>query len=461
MKRIIPYLITGILLFLPGYSCKKDIAPQTEIIPAETIATNKWIYDNMNMYYLWKTEMPTTIDNTKESDPEKYFYKLLYNDKDKWSFITSDYASLESELGGNPVTMGYSPAFYLTANYKVIIVVQYVYPGSAAADAGLKRGDIILAIDNASLDTTNYFKKYSGTSYTVQLGKISGNTLNFTGESLSMTARTTLTDPAIYHSVFNVNGHKTGYLVYVEFITGENNAYLADMDNIFNEFRDSTISDLIVDLRYNPGGEVNAAIHLSSLIAPSTVTETQEVLINLQYNSDLQEYLISNDYSDRLYYKFENTTSNINMSHVYFLTTSRSASASELVITGLKPYMNVTQIGESTYGKYCGSWVLPDDNKKWAIMPIVTKFSNADGFTDFVNGLTPDYSIDDDLITAAQFGDISDPMVAKAISLITGKSVTSKSLRLANILNLKQIIPLEMKVKSNLVFDKLSSLKAK
>jgi carboxyl-terminal processing protease len=457
MKRLFFYSVSVLVALLIVYSCKKNTTTEVTV-PAATIATNQWIYENMNMYYLWKDQMPTNIDNTKESDPEAYFYKLLYNQLDKWSYITSDYATLAAELGGTPMTMGYSPAFYLVGTKQVVIVVQFVYPGSAAEEAGLKRGDIILTIDNIVLDTTNYYDKYSGTSYSVQLATVSGGVLTATGESISMTARTTLADPAIYHTVFNVNGRKVGYLVYVEYITGESNSYLTSMDNIFSEFKDSTITDLIVDLRYNPGGEVDAAIHLASSIAPSSVDDAGNIMVNLEYNSDLQSYLTTNGYTSYLNYKFEVVPDNLNLSHVYFLTTGHSASASELTITGLKPYMTVTQIGEYTYGKYCGSWVIPDDNQAWAIMPIVTKFANADGYTDFVNGLTPDYSISDDLVYAVPFGDISDPMVAKALSLIAGKSVTSKSLRTPAELNFKQIFPARAEIRRNLFLPALPSL---
>jgi len=453
MKKILFYILSGTLVVTLTFGCKKDAAVEETKIPDEIIATNKWIYDNLSQYYLWNNRMTTGIDNTKERDPETYFYKLLYTEKDKWSYITPDYAKLSSELNGDPVTMGYYPAFYLVGTKNVIIVVCYVYPGSAAAEAGLERGDIILKIDNAALDTANYYDMYSGTSYSVQLATVTNNTLVETGESLNMTARVTSTDPAVEHKVLDIGGHKIGYLAYVEFIKGENDAFLLKLDSIFTEFKTAGISDLIVDLRYNPGGEINAALHLASEIAPSEVTGSKAIMVNLLYNDDLLAYLKSNNYESYLYYKFESISTNINMNRVYFLTTSRSASASELIITGLEPFMDVVQIGEPTYGKYVGSWVMPDDNEQWAMMPIVTKFSNANGFSDFVNGLTPDYEVEDEQVNAVPFGDPSDPMIAKAIELATGKSAKSVKVKTTGQEMFKQIVPPEMKLKNNLVIN--------
>lgn len=426
----------------------------TGSVSKEILATNTWIKENMEFYYLWNDQLPdTTVVNYRtETDPEAYFYKLLYIG-DSWSWITDDYASLAEEYGltsqnmkkGLAATMGYDPTFYTFSDGKsVFMLVNYVYPGSAAEKAGLKRGNIILSINNTDLDTTNYYELYSASSYSVQLGKITVSNSSLyildANKSLNLTAVSGSYDPAVYHSVIDTLGYKIGYLAYTEFVAGTNDAYLNSLDAVFSEFKSAGISDLIVDLRYNPGGLIDAAAYLASEIAPATtIASPQKILVNLTYNAEYQAEL-EKYYPEELYYKFVSVASNLNLSKVYFLSTWATASASELLITGLEPYMNVIQIGESTYGKYVGSYILADDNEEWAMLPIVMKYANANGYTDFKDGLTPDYqvyddivyddsSINNDLVYYYPLGSTSDAMTKTAIRLISGTYSTSVATR--------------------------------
>lgn len=465
MKTKITTLLWVLLLAGIVQSCKKDPDPDPDPgneIPASVLKTNEWIYENMSLYYFWTSFMPE-IDRTKEADSEAYFNKLLH-DEDQWSTITPDYKKLEGELSGEPTSMGFHPKFYRLGEANVFIVVSYVYPGSPAALAGLKRGDIILTLNNNLLTMQNYYDEYSATNYSVQTGKIEGpegnQTLVPTGVSVDLSAKVIQADPAIHNEVIEINGHKIGYLVYVGFISGDNNKYLTTLDNIFNAFKAEGITDLVVDLRYNPGGDINAASHLASAIAPASAGANADILIRMKYNNDLQAYLESNpQFAGNLAYKFRQIPSNLNMDRVVFLTTGGSASASELVIVGLEPYMNVIQIGEPTYGKYTGSWVIPDDDEQWGMMPIVLKYENKDGKTDFVDGLEPDIEMDDEVIGSGEFGQYTDPLLARAILALTGQPVPeTKAAKSLTLPGLKQVMPREKELMNNLFVPSIHEL---
>jgi carboxyl-terminal processing protease len=449
MKTVINTLTKTFLLalfFLPVLiSCEKDddnyiVDNPVTVNPADSVklVISTWIYDWMNDVYYWNDMFPSDINIEEETDPEALFYELVYASEDRWSFITDDYETLESELSGMTLSMGYSPMFGLFTNTNMVfIVVEYIYPGSPAEAAGLKRGDIILTINGDFMDTTNYYDLYSQTSYTVGLGECSGNTIAMSGKTISMTAAIIDADPLIYDTIFNISGVKTGYIVYTEFITGSAEAYKETLDAVFDDFKSKEVSELIVDLRYNPGGEIDAAAYLASAISPASAVSNASVFSTFVYNAQLQNYyeLTEGPESENLVCKFPANSHNINLDRVYFMTTYYTASASELLITGLEPYMDVRIVGEATYGKYVGSWLIYDDNEprkhNWAIVPVVLKYANADGYTDFKNGLKPDHTIEDDLIEARPFGDTGDPMLAYALENITGTTIgpTIKSTR--------------------------------
>ncbi|MFC2091098.1 peptidase S41, partial [Bacteroidota bacterium] len=152
------------------------------------------------------------------------------------------------------------------------------------------------------------------------------------------------------------------------------------------------------------------------------------------WNDRYQNYFLEEDVdSPYLVLHFEETVStNLNLSDIYFLTTGHSASASELTIIGLDPYMNVTTIGENTYGKCYGSFTFDDiedpPRHNWAMQPLVFKYANVEGFTDFTDGLVPDIFVEDNLFNATEFGDMADPLLARALEEITGVSPLSRKM---------------------------------
>ena len=171
-----------------------------------------------------------------------------------------------------------------------------------------------------------------------------------------------------------------------------------------------------------------------------------EVFSKEIWNSKMNE-LIKEEYPQRLENLFTDKTDSednpislpgLNMSEVYFITSQSTASASELLINGLKPYINVIQIGDVTLGKNVGSITLYDyidnnsltknPNHNYAMQPIVLKIANSEGNADFVNGLLPDRSIKEDKFNLGIIGDVNEPILSETLSRINGSSKKVKKL---------------------------------
>lgn len=427
----------------PSGSGLPDIGKDAESIP-------EWIYEEMSFYYFWNDDI-SKDEPSGDEDPESYFYNLLDNN-DIFSFISDDAEAIKEEMTGTILAMGFSSSYGLFSNSNnLFAVVEYVYRDSPAEKAGLKRGDIILKINGERLTNDNYLKLSSNEGFSLGFGEYNGNGIIDANREMNIATGQIELDPVIYSEVMTVDNQKTGYLVFVDFIAGENDKWLKSLGNAIGEMKEEGITQLIMDLRYNPGGEVKVAEYLASAIAPVSVVNSRDVLVRYTYNENLTDHFtgVQGVDSPNLLSRFAPNINNLNLDNVIFLTTHSTASASELVINGLEPYMDVTIVGEPTFGKFYGAFLLFDENDppkhNWAIAPITLKYANADGVTDFANGLTPDIFLEDDMLHAKDFGDDSDPMLATAIAYLKGEIIDNSSGRIATtrkyepIYNLKRI----------------------
>lgn len=410
--RTYKILLFVTLLFIGIASCKKDEND------TESLKISHWIYSIMKQYYLWNNTISDSKAPNSETEPIEYFKSLLNIPTDKWSFIVDDYPGFSQSMSGNPTSMGYESVYGKFSNSgNVYALVKYVYPDSPADVAGLKRGDFILKINNTVLTEENFQALFTLDTYTLTLGKYIDNSVVETGSKISMTVASIDINPAISEKVFTINNKKIGYLAITEFINAEN--FIKRVTPSILNLKSQNINELIIDLRYNTGGDVKSAIWLGSVLAPINNTQNKDVFVKLVFNKDLQAHM---EQENQTQFTFEYLPDlNLNIDNIYFLTTNFStASASELVICGLEPYMNVVQIGENTIGKYLGMWVIPHEEKVWAILPVTFKYTNVLDFSDFDDGLVPDYFINDPLDKGYAFSDENDPLIAKAIEVITG-----------------------------------------
>lgn len=420
-----------------------DVTPQTSTSTSDNQTVNDWILSNMQDVYYWNDKIPANPDKTLA--PDAFFDSILNKydattnpTGDRFSWIEESGTQLQAELSGQTLTTGMEFDLYLRSSGSTAVIAQvlYVLPGSPAALAGIKRGDVISKVNGQSITTTNYADLlYSGTTnYSFGFASDSGSSLVDTDKTINVTATTFQENPVFLDSVYTVGSKKVGYLVYNQFIPGANGSnsgeYDAQVDAVFNKFKTQGVNELVLDLRYNPGGYTSSSANLASLIGKNVnssklyfreewnVNATKEILADPQYGG--QSFFITN---------FLDKAQNIgaNLSRVFVLTTDHTASASELIINGLRPYMTVTTIGTTTYGKNVGSITITDDTGKikWGMQPIVFKSYNSAGSSDYSTGFTPNVQVQES-ISLLPLGDTNEAMLKTALAQISGTSANGR-----------------------------------
>ena len=434
------YLFLFSLLFT---SCFEDIDDNGAL--ASEI--NDFVWKGMNAAYLYKQEIPD-LDNDRFNDSEEYasylndytspenlFESLIYerDNIDKFSLIVDNYIELEQYLSGVSLSNGlnYGLVYLPNSNNEIFGYVRYVNNGSAADLANINRGDIFRSIDNIPLSIDNYSDLLSQEIYTVNFANyfnndtedISDDIIELNDINIELQKVPLIKNPVHHYSTLDYSGGKIGYLMYNQFVSN----YDDYLKTIFSEFKSNSVDELILDLRYNPGGSINSAIVLASLI---TGQFENEIFNTEQWNNDIQNYWINNN-PEYLINRFTTFQSSLSLSRVYILTTRSSASASELIINCLKPYINVVQIGTPTYGKYQASVTLYDSENfsnqnvnrshNYALQPLVLKTLNVNGVTDYYNGINPDYEYEERAFDMGQVGDLNEPMLNFTLDIIESR----------------------------------------
>ena len=445
IKRFSLLLILSLcLLSCSKEPIEKQLEEATRKAEAEDplYSTKDFIWKGLNQYYLWQEEINDLSDTRFEkslgytnatskryvsyiknfSTPEVLF-KYLLSPEDRFSFIVEDIDQLEDSFQGISLSTGMDYALAQIETGEIVGYVRYVFPNSDAEKKGVKRGDFFLSVDGQRLTTTNYQQLLFNQKNSLTFGffKVVNKQIVPT-ESKTLSQLPLQEDPILLHKTLSRSGKKIGYLVYNSFVS----KYDKQLNEVFGKFKSDGISDLVLDLRYNSGGSVQTAIYLASMIKG---TDTNKVFVKQTSNTKMINYW-KRDHT------FENNISGtpihtLNLPKIYILTSKHTASASELIINGLKPYLTVVQIGETTLGKNLASITLKDKTKgsKWAMQPIVLRSENAAGFGHYETGLVPDFEIKEDVRNLGTLGDENEPLLAKALELITGMPQQSASLR--------------------------------
>lgn len=447
MKRYMSLWIFIILLTGLG-SCSDEVDfNDTPTTPDnEYFEINDFVWGGLNTWYLWQENVPNLADDRFASQqeyndflqvapqPEEFFESLIYNrtSVDVYSWIVDDYNELEAYLNQTSDSNGvdFQLLRYSATSNEVFGYVRLILPDSDASDKNIKRGDLFTAVNDIPLTVENYMDLlFNNDTYTLTLAKLEGNTITPTGEVVELTKTEYVENNVHTTSIIEEGGKKIGYIHYTFF----SDASESKLNEAFLSFKNENITNLVLDLRYNPGGYGYVARSLSSMI---TGQFTGELLVMDQFNSKVQPIY---EEAGEAYYldRFVDKTSigeeinSLNLNEVHVITTDRSASASEVVIVGLQPYIDVTIIGERTFGKYTGSYTLYDSpnftkkdvnpNHTYAMQPIVLKYVNKNGES-VAGGLEPDLYQTEDIGNLGVIGDSDEPMLRTAINDILGVS---------------------------------------
>lgn len=383
-RTLFSKLLVAVFLMIAFISCKKNIdqpAPQapggaTQLSDADSL---KYL-----MYNLMQVTIAGDGRNTKVDLPSYYWYQQVpkldplsssYADAkallttmktypkdaqgqplDKYSFLDNGQVADEIE-GGVAGDIGMQVSYAYDANNNIVLVVLYADKNSPAGLAHVQRGWTITAINGQSVaydgsDGPNVRRVINAVYYDPQ-ATFSFQKPDQSIENITLAKSQYQINPVLFDTVYNVSGRKVGYFVFNTFSNVSHNGLPTltkqELDRVFTNFKNNQITSLIVDLRYNGGGSVATAEYLDSLIAPNTVAGKE--MYRYLYNDKLTANRANRGLSDKIFFK---NGGGLNLQKVFFIGSDGTASASELTINNLRPYMDVKLVGDTTYGKPVG-----------------------------------------------------------------------------------------------------------
>jgi C-terminal processing protease CtpA/Prc len=367
-----------------------------------TLAQTAFVRDTLQEMYLWYRDLPD-LDPADYAAPEAYLAAARVRPLDTtFSYITSRAASDAFYSESQFIGLGLSTSL-LAGELRVL----QVFDASPAAEAGLDRGSRIEAVDGRTVEAliaegaidTAFGPTVDGLAVAVAFTTSTGERRDVVMHKRPVTIPTvSLT------RVFDVQGRRVGYLFFRNFVRPS----VAALDTAFTALRDAGVSELVLDLRYNGGGLVDVAVHLAGLIGGAPARD--QVFAESRHN----------DRNRRLdaVLRFGNPARALPVRRVVVIATQASASATELLINGLRPFVPVTIVGDRTFGKPVGQYLYAFCDKVFA--PVSFSMVNADGQGDYFEGLAVDCPAPDDI--GHPLGDAEEGSLREALRFIAAGS---------------------------------------
>jgi hypothetical protein len=380
-SRIGVALLAGLALSCGGDSpTSPDSSPSPGATDCTTSGQCSTVRDVLQAWYYWYKELPNP-DVASFSSPEAYLDAVRYRALDSsFSYITSK-ASSEAFYSESQF-IGFGVSTLVTGELEMRL--GQVFPGSPAGDAGLDRGDHLVALGGkpvADLMRTGEINTIFGPEQV-------GYSLEFVwrspggGEERATLAKRLVTIPTVSQTaVLDAGPFRVGYIHFRNFVQPSMEA----LNTAFTQIREAGATELVLDLRYNGGGLLSVAQHLGSLVAGDSLVGKTFVQLT---HSDKQT-------SRNSTYPFEAKPQALAASRLVVIATRGSASASEAVVNGLRPFMDVKVVGDATYGKPVGPYSFDFCEK--VLYPVSFLVTNARGEADYFDGIPADCAAADDV----------------------------------------------------------------
>jgi len=359
----------------------------------------KFIYDYMKDMYYWNDYVPD-LDIELYFSPENLFEDLIYTNKDKWSYIDS---KINYDNYHNDGTyFGYG--FFFSKNVKNQFPIYFVYKNSDAGIAGLERSDLILEIDGEDilkLFNENMIESYLGNDQTSSSIELTIQKQDGTIKQVYLTKKWVKIDSILHYEILSYNNKKIAYLVYNSFHPNS----VDELSNIFKYFTEQDVSELILDLRYNGGGSGAVAQYLASIIVGNIINNDVDIFYKQEFNQKYSKYNFD--------VGFISTENSLDLNRVFIITSNITCSASELIISGIRPYIDVFVVGGQTCGKPYG--LIGEEFCDKVLVSIVVKVLNADNES-YEDGIIPDCFASDNPLRS--FGDIQEDSLMEVLYLM-------------------------------------------
>lgn len=406
------FLLASLVSLSLFQACKKnDVSNNSSPSTGGNTPSANAIKDTAVMYakdiYLWYSQIPATFNGQTYADPNAIMEAIRqYSNEpgfsapvDKWSFAMkqSEWNNLSNGVSAD---FGMNVFFFKEGDLRV----KSVERTSPAGIAGIRRGWKITKINGSANITTANADFISNAVWNSANGNFTFQKPDGSTSDISLTAATYQEHPVYLDTVYTISSKKIGYLSFNSFL-GDTNQVYSEFSRVFNKFTNAGISDLVVDLRYNGGGYVSVQQKLADWLAPSSANG--QLMMKEQFNDKYTQYNSVDNFKK---------LGSLNLSKIYFIVSHNTASASELLINNLKPFVNVQLVGPSkTYGKPVGFFPIEDGD--WYIFPVSFRSTNNQGQGNYFNGMDLNSQVADGL--DKDWGDVTETCLQSAISNIT------------------------------------------